>query len=221
MDLNEKYQAIDHRGRQLLLRGGDIDPWLSDLEDDFRHGMSLIFTLPAHVSRNIGFALGKLREVEPDQYYYPAKDMHVTVIDLIKATPEYALSTEQEQAYLTAVRQAVKKIAPFRVSFQGLITSGSAVMVKGLYQPGLAELRQAVRHQVEAAGLQLQERYQQTTAHVTVARQQAPLVNTRRDLAVLDSLAEVALGTALVDQVELVVHDWYNRQPRLLAKLEM
>ena len=87
MDLTAKYQAINQRGTELLLAGGDIDPWLSDRAADRRRGLSLIFTLPAHVSRNISFALGKLREVEPGQYYYPAQDMHVTVIDLIRATP--------------------------------------------------------------------------------------------------------------------------------------
>ena len=53
MDLTAKYQAINQRGTELLLAGGDIDPWLSDRAADRRRGLSLIFTLPAHVSRNI------------------------------------------------------------------------------------------------------------------------------------------------------------------------
>ena len=49
MDLTAKYQAINQRGTELLLAGGDIDPWLSDRAADRRRGLSLIFTLPAHV----------------------------------------------------------------------------------------------------------------------------------------------------------------------------
>lgn len=112
MDLTAKYRAINQRGTELLLAGGDIDPWLSDRAADRRRGLSLIFTLPAHVSRNISFALGKLREVEPGQYYYPAQDMHVTVIDLIRATPDFALTPEEEAAYVSAVKLAVEGGAP-------------------------------------------------------------------------------------------------------------
>lgn len=221
MDLTAKYQAINQRGTELLLAGGDIDPWLSDRAADRRRGLSLIFTLPAHVSRNISFALGKLREVEPGQYYYPAQDMHVTVIDLIRATPDFALTPEEEAAYVSAVKLAVEGGHPFEVAFRGLVASGRAVMAAGFYQPGLADLRQAVRHHLGVHKLQLKERYQQTTAHVTVARQQAPLIDPHQDLATLATLANLNFGTLVVDQVELVVHDWYNSRKRVLAKLSL
>ncbi len=135
MDLTAKYQAINQRGTELLLAGGDIDPWLSDRAADRRRGLSLIFTLRL-ASRNISFALGKLCEVEPGQYYYPAQDMHVTVIDLIRATPDFALTPEEEAAYVSAVKLAVEGGHPFEVAFRGLVASGSAVMAAGFANRG-------------------------------------------------------------------------------------
>ncbi|MEK1414503.1 hypothetical protein HCZ20_03085, partial [Limosilactobacillus fermentum] len=76
-------------------------------------------------------------------------------------------------------------------------------------------------HQQDLTKSQLKERYQQTTAHVTVARQQAPLIDPHQDLATLATLANLNFGTLVVDQVELVVHDWYNSRKRVLAKLSL
>ncbi|MDN3537120.1 hypothetical protein QPX96_04965 [Limosilactobacillus fermentum] len=55
-----------------------------------------------------------MREVEPGQYYYPAQDMHVTVIDLIRATPDFALTPEEEAAYVSAVKLAVEGGTPLK-----------------------------------------------------------------------------------------------------------
>jgi hypothetical protein len=56
---------------------------------------------------------------------------------------------------------------------------------------------------------------------VTVVRQQAPLIDPHQDLATLATLANLNFGTLVVDQVELVVHDWYNSRKRVLAKLSL
>ena len=76
------------------IRAGDIevDPILAAGRPDRRRGLTLV-TLPSpNVRQRVAAFLERLREVEPDQYYYAPSEFHVTVLSLFTATIEYQRS---------------------------------------------------------------------------------------------------------------------------------
>ncbi|AHJ97918.1 hypothetical protein [Hymenobacter swuensis] len=87
-------------------------------------------------------------------------------------------------------------------------------MVQGFPEDeGLEELREATRAFFRASGLQqsIDTRYSIHTAHSTVIRFTRPLSDAPMLVARLAQYQEQFIGTFVVDVVELVFNDWYQR----------
>lgn len=211
--LAELYQKIDQRGKRALTSGHiEIDPYLAKQSVDDRYGLSLILHLPAHVTRNITFILQQFRPWQEELYFYPAMDMHITVMDLVGAHSRFSCSAATWQHYIRVITGLAKQIPPIGICLAGLITSPAALLVKGTYSPGLTTFRQRLRQVIPQAGLPLVERYPTISGHVTVARYVAALPDLVQFLQVLANNQAVSLGDFTVDKVELVIHDWYNHR---------
>lgn len=206
------YQEINRRGQEAIAAGSEeIDRQLADLDNDHRRGLALIMHLPPHVTRNIGFALQELRPVEPSQYYYPARDMHLTVLDIIGARPDFNCPQELLSRYVHCIQRECEQTEPVDWQLAGLIASPAAVLVKGYYAPALASLRERLRRQIARQGLFLAERYRTASGHVTVARFTRPLQNRAAFSQILKKDGQLAFGSFTAATMDLVVHDWYNR----------
>ena len=218
--LGKLYQEIDQRGQAALATGQEeLDPNLLPGAHDTRLGLTLLGRLPAHVCRNIEFYLQALAQLAPDQYYYPAADMHVTVMDLLAAWPDQQISPATFARYQRVVADLVATAPAPHWHFQGLMVSPGAIMVKGFYSPALTTLRQRLRQAVPAAGLDLAERYPTISGHVTVVRFRQRLAHPTALARKLADAQAVDFGSFTMPSLDLVVHDWYNHQVPMTVTL--
>lgn len=194
------------------IAGGTVadDPHLAG--PDRRRGLTLIARPDAALQARFDALLDHLAALEPQQYRYPALDMHVTILPLFTATESPDAELARLAAYQAVVRTAVAGMAPFDIDFDGLALSRSAVLARGYpCGPGLAALRERLRAGLRDHGLDasVDQRYRLVTGHATLLRFAAPLVDPAGFSAQLAALRDVPLGTMHVTTMELVVNDWY------------
>lgn len=220
--LNNLYREINQRGRSAISGGSEeIDGHLHQLQADSRRGLTLLGHLPAHVCRNIEFALQELKQVEPQQYYYPANDMHITVMDILACRPQFELSDGEFNRYRDEVARVAKTVPAIHWRMRGLMVSPGAVMVKEDYGPELEELRQKLRQTLPEVGLRLAERYPTFSGHVTVARFSSQLTARERFLDIIRQDDQLNFGEFTMHSLDLVVHDWYNQRIKQRANLPL
>jgi 2'-5' RNA ligase len=196
------------------IRAGTIeqDPVLKAGLMDQRRGLTLIARPSQTVRKSVVSFIRELRRVEPDQYYYSPFEIHLTVLSMFTATSDYKRYLRQQDAYLAAVDEETKGIHPFRIRFEGITASPSAIMVQGFFETEeLRKLRNTLRHQLRVRGLSegLDARYRLQTAHMTVARFRAPLRNSQTFANVLEGARRKSFGTTKCSSLLLVQNDWY------------
>lgn len=221
-DLAHLYATINERGRGAIEQGKEeLDPYLAGRKADERRGLTLLIHLPAHLSRNINFSLQNFKLLDPKNYYYPAADMHITVMDLLGARSDIDWSTVPIKDYCAVIQDLAGQTAPFDWRLAGLIASPGAIMVKGTYSTNLATFRQELRKRLAAADLPLAERYPTISGHVTVARFAHPLKQRMQLLHLLKQDAQLPFGEFQVHQLDLVIHDWYNHHSKLIDSFQL
>lgn len=203
-----------------------LDAWALRKDDDARRGITLIARPTPAVAARLASLLDELRVLEPEQYYQPRADLHLTVLALFSATADYLPHLAQLDAYRAAVAEALDGAAPFAVDTIGVTLSRGAVLAQGFPRDDtLARLRTKLRSALAARGLgdTLDQRYRLETAHTTLVRFVAPLRDPRRFVDALDAARSRALGTSVVSRLELVLGDWYqsSERARLLAAYEL
>jgi 2'-5' RNA ligase len=188
-----------------------IDPLLASGQPDPRRGLTLIIRLDPQVRAEIEGFQRALRRFEPDQYYYPATDLHVTLLSLFTATASYGPYFARQAEYQRAVDEALRQAAGFAIHFSGVTASPDAIMIQGFPQAGaLNGLRDHVREGLRRAGLGegLDQRYRLRTAHVTVCRfRQAP-EDLERFVERLSAYRRHNFGQTAVSEIQLVENDW-------------
>ena len=102
-----------------------------------------------------------------------------------------------------------------------MITSSGALLVKGYYSAGLSTLRNALKKELPLHDLLLKERYPTISGHVTVARYTSPLQQADQFLKTLEEFKSINFGQFTISSLDLVVHDWYNYNLRLISKLAL
>lgn len=193
----------------------DIDPYITNPGSDLRRGLTLIFGPPPELQTTILGFLEELRNLEPDQYYYNATNLHFTVLSLFTAIPDYQPEYDRLAAYEAVVSQSVAGIRPFSLHISGLTISRSALMLCGYpNSETLNGLRQRIRQSLKQNGLAhgLDKRYTLTTAHTTVLRFSATLRDAKTFSEFLLENKRRDFGTCKVSELELVKNDWYMSQ---------
>ncbi|WP_114779125.1 2'-5' RNA ligase family protein [Botryobacter ruber] len=192
----------------------ETDPLL-DSPEDRRFGITVLIRPDRNVQEAITHMLQELRQLEPEQYYYPASDLHVTVLSVISCYQGFTLDAIQPGAYMQLVKEVTRTIPRFDIRFEGITASPSCVMVQGFpAEEGLTQLREQLRQQFKSSCLQqsIDTRYAIQTAHSTVVRFKTALANPAAFLKVLERYRSFNFGTSAIHQVELVCNDWYQRK---------
>jgi 2'-5' RNA ligase len=215
MDLQAHYDAMRQDAFQKLARGeADLDPLLNSAHDT-RRGITLLARPPARIKTIIEELLTDFQQLEPSQYYYPASDIHLTILSIISCYQGFTLNTIDPEEYKRAVRTILQHTSPFRIRFTGLTASPGGIIVQGFPEDtGLQSLRHQVRRYFQASGLQqsIDQRYSIQTAHATVVRFRNKLANPARLRQVIERFEHYNIGSFEVDTLELVYNDWYQRQ---------
>lgn len=164
------------------------------------------------IRRAVTSFLRDLRKIEPDQYYYASSELHLTVLSLFSATADFRPFFAERKAYIAAVDAALHHRVPIHLSFEGITISPSCVMVQGFVETNdLNELRERLRAQLRRASLGggLDERYKLETAHMTILRFRAPLLQPKQFAEALERARKRKFGATTIRRFTLVENDWY------------
>lgn len=218
LDLQAYYDAMWTRAHGAIA-AGDIERDERVLAGpDPRRGLTLIARPGPALAARFDALLDRLARAEPGQYRHPPADMHLTVLSLFTVTDHPAAQLARLDAYRAAVHAAVAGMEPFEIGFEGITLSRGAVMACGYPRgPALEALRERLRVGLRARGLDasLDQRYRLVTAHASLFRFAAPLRQPARFAALLEELRTEPHGSMRVDQLELVVNDWYMSNAQL------
>jgi 2'-5' RNA ligase len=222
-ELEALYTAINLEGMEAIRSGQEkIDPHLNNLEQDKRLGLTLLITIKGEITQGFQFLTTAIRKIESEQYFYPETDLHITILDLISATESFEKNDDIIRESIMVVQNAMKGLSPFDVRFKGIIASNAAILVKGYDDGGgLQRLRKRTRKMASECGMILKERYQSISAHSTIVRFQKALKNREQLSAVLQQYHDFDMGVMKVNELELVVHDWYNRKKDSVRKFAL
>jgi 2'-5' RNA ligase len=213
------YNRLWRDAADLLARGEVyIDPYLQRPTIDLRRGTTLLLRPSSAVLDRLQDLVAELRASEPDQYYYPRSDLHVTLLTLERAAATFEPGACPVEAYKRLFTRLFAEMRPFVISLHGISATTEAVLAQG-YVPGdeLNALRNDLRREMASLGLVagLDARYYIVTAHVTFMRFQAPLRDPARFFARLTAARCRDFGAWTIDQIEFVENDWYMSRPKL------
>jgi hypothetical protein len=214
MSSKELYDAI-HAANIDDLRHGriDTDPLLLPGAGDPRRGVSLI--IPVQGSReHYQELVNRFSQVEPDQYYYPFEDLHITIFDFIQGSAAYQRSNDRNRQFLQISREAASDIQPFRLQQQGVVFSRTAGLIRGYDDNILVDMREKIRKRLQELNLPNDERYASESAHTTFMRFPCQLRNPQALAELIEQQREIDLGSEKITFCQLVEHDWYNTRSR-------
>lgn len=214
MNLPAYYDAMRRAALRQLEQGEtDLDPLL-DAEKDNRRGITLLTRPPAQITAVIDTILADFQHAEPQQYYYPAADIHLTILSIISCYPGFSLAMIDSLEYQQLVRIILQNVRPFTITYTGLTASPGGVMVQGEpHDDSLEKLRDQLRKRFQESGLpqSIDQRYRIQTAHSTVIRFRHKMSNPSVLLALIEKYQRHFIGSFQVNTLELVFNDWYQR----------
>jgi hypothetical protein len=218
-ELYPLYESMWREARSKV-REGQIayDEFAFKKELDGRRGLSLVARLAPGVVQRIGLFLESLREIESEQYYYPATDIHLTILSLLTAAEHNQGQLAQAGAFIPAVAAALSGVRAFRLETIGVTLTSTAVLAQGFPEDAaLRNIRDRIRATLCAQGLGdgLDRRYHQRAAHHTLMRFTAPLQSEERFGRAMTTYREYPFGSSTIASIDLAIHDWYLSADRL------
>jgi 2'-5' RNA ligase len=189
-----------------------IDPRLSDKAKDLRRGVTLVLRPSAAVREAVASFIGRLREICPEQYFYRAEEMHVTVLSIISGTELWQREMERLGECQRIIGDALKRGRTFQIKFRGVTATADSVMVQGFpVDDGLNTVRDSIREAFGSTGLgdMLDRRYRVIGAHMTIMRFKKACADLKGLLAFLKDSREINFGVCDVKSMELILSDWY------------
>ncbi len=214
MHLQATYDALRQTAIPRLTRGeAELDA-LIDSTQDTRRGLTLLARPPAPIAAALTEIMADFKSTEPAQYYYPATDIHLTILSIISCYPGFKPDKINVPDYCAALRQIIQFIPSFRLSYIGLTASPGGILVQGFPQGnGLDNLRAGLRNSFQSSVIQhtIDQRYRIQTAHSTIIRFKSNILNPPTLVAKLKKYEHRFLGTFEVNKLELVYNDWYQR----------
>lgn len=215
------YNSINDNGVSNICQGREYIDTTIDSVNDTRMGLTLLIRPDEEVKQNLQKAISEIKLVEPDQYYYPPSDFHITLFSLISAVPDFVYSDNQKENCIELTRYAVKNHGPFEIDMRGLILSDACLIASGFPQDTINEIRQAIRDNITDYGLSLKERYPIKTAHITLGRFKQQLSKREDFLKKVMAFKNTDFGAFTVKEVELVYHNWFDSKKEILERFTL
>lgn len=190
----------------------DIDPLINN-ETDTRRGITVLSYLDNSVGSRINDLLDELKIIEPEQYYYPINELHLTILSIISCISGLKLSKLNVEAYTSVFQETIKHFEGFKIHYKGITVSSSCILIRGFPDDKrLNQLRDALRINFTKANLEstIDSRYKISTAHTTAVRCLAPFNNSEAVVSILAKYRDHDFGTLDVSALELVFNNWYQ-----------
>ena len=225
MQLKEHYTSMWNQALQQFESNVFEYDKLIDSVKDYRFGVTLVAKPSIEIEREVMKMLADLRKMEPDQYYYPAADQHVTVLSIISCYDGFKLSNIQIKDYINIIARSLENIHSFPIRFEGITASPSCTMIQGFPGKEIEIIRDNLRENFKHANLEtsIDKRYPIHTAHSTVVRFRQPLKNPAAYIEKIKKYRHHYFGTTEIQELEFVFNDWYQRHlnEHTLAKFEL
>lgn len=189
---------------------------LIDDPNDQRFGLTVLVRPSKEVRNAISQMLQHFQELEPEQYYYPITDLHVTVLSVISCYNGFNRLSFSRDYYKKVVEDSIQNIHPFKLHFQGITASPAGILAQGYPDGMLNLLRKNLRSLFKKSGLEssFDTRYAIVAAHATIMRFKKPLNNPAKFIEVIEEYRNHEFGSTHVEGIELVFNDWYQRKDK-------
>lgn len=225
-DIEKIYTDMWLNAEQKIRNGQHEMDFFIGAAEDTRRGITALSYLKQNdtdVSRRIMSFIKELTALEPEQYYYPEDELHLTVLSVISCIAGFTLSNVDIAAYRQAFTNAAKTIGPLEIHYYGITASPGCILIQGFpVDEQLQVLRENIRAAFRDSPLHstIDSRYKITTAHSTIARFQAPLRDHQKLLELLSEYRTYDFGICHVNQLDLVFNNWYQHlsETQYLAK---
>lgn len=214
MNLKEHYNRLYVNSIENIKTDRYIIDHFIDSSSDNRFGITLLIRPSLDVKNKIQGFLTELKKSNPNQYYYPNSDIHITVLSIISCNNGFDLKTISIPEYSKIIQKSIEDIKDLEIHFQGITASNSAIMIQGFTNNNsLDQLRSNLRINFKNSGLQqsIDSRYTIQTAHSTVIRFREKIIDKEALLKSLEEFRTFDFGKFKVEKIELVHNDWYQR----------
>ena len=215
MNLSEHYNELFKTSSELILSENyTTDPKIDDASDK-RFGITLLVRPSEEIKANIQAFLEKVKKTEPEQYYYPDPDIHITIMSIISCAEGFSLKKFSTSAYVEIIEKSLVDINEIEIDYRGVALSPSAIMIQGFPSDNSLDiLRDKLRENFTNSSLHhsIDSRYSIATAHSTVMRFQKKLQNPKKLIEVIEKFRNHNFGRFTVEKIELVYNDWYQRE---------
>lgn len=223
MNLQEHYNELYKKSSKAILAGNfKLDSQINNISDS-RFGITLLIRPNDEIKANIQSFLDKLKAIDPEQYYYPDSDLHITVMGIISCYDGFSLNKIKIKEYLEIIQQSMVELDTIEIEFRGVTASPSALMIQGFpTDESLNNFRDKLRENFKKSTLEqsIDSRYAIATAHSTVMRFQEKLQNPEKLIDVLEKYRDYNFGNFKVKKLELVYNDWYQREKNTIHLAE-
>lgn len=218
MNLTNHYNQLWRQSLERFRdRRFDCDPYLQGKKDT-RYGLTLRAVPSPAVKVSVTQALADIQSAAAGSYFYPPSDLHITVLSVISCYPGFALDAINLEEYMGTIENVTENVTPFRIQFRGITASPSCILIQGFPEDNqLNNLRDNLRRAFNQSELQhsIDKRYELQTAHMTVIRFRQPPDQPEQFIEKLRAYRDVDFGSYIIDELELVGNDWYQREVNL------
>lgn len=173
MTLENHYKKLYHESINKISSDNYHIDTLIDSKNDRRFGLTLIIRPSNEIKKKIQNFLKNFKEIEPNQYYYPNSDIHITVMSIISCYSDFDMSKIDVQKYIDLTEKCLLKGIDLNITFKGITASPSGVMVQGFMNNNeLNDIRNRLRKEFKNSNVEqsLDKRYLIQTAHSTIIR---------------------------------------------------
>ena len=188
-----------------------VDPYF-DEQQDHRRGLTLLARLSPDVASRVSDFLSALRKIEPNQYFYPESDFHLTILSIISCYDGFQHNPQLDEAYIATIRECLNELPSPNIHFQGITASPACVMVQGFpSDDNLQILRDRLRNRFQDSHLPtaIDARYPLITAHLTILRFQSDPDNLPAFIEMLQKYRQYNFGRQSLQQLQFVTNGWY------------
>ncbi|WP_304196888.1 mutarotase [Flavobacterium alvei] len=213
--IKEHYDRLYENSIQQIRENNYSIDYQIDSVLDKRFGLTLLIRPDTETKNKIQAFLDELKEIDPNQYYYPNSDIHITVMSIISCYDDFDLTSISIPNYVSLIQKTLYGIADVAIDFTGVTASPSAVMIQGFTNSNvLNNLRNNLRMHFKDSGLEesMDKRYTIQAAHSTVVRFRKPLKNKQKLIEILEKYRNFHFGKFKIQRYYLVYNDWYQRE---------
>jgi 2'-5' RNA ligase len=214
MNLESHYKKLYNESINKISSDNYEIDHLIDSNEDNRFGITLLIRPSIEIKERIQKFLNEIKKIEPNQYYYPNSDIHITVMSIISCYDGFDITKIDLAKYIELTEKCLAEKKDLNITFKGITASPSGIIIQGFMDNNeLNNIRDRLRKEFKNSDLEqsLDERYSIQTAHSTILRFKTELTQKEKFLQVLDKNIDYDFGTFKVNKFELVYNDWYQR----------